>query len=193
MLEPGAKVSTIAKIAERYGVSVFTIHSSWSKHARWPAAVGDGLRNKVYPDVQVDGWVRENRPAVWAAYRQGDQPYSSGGNPEDLLGMREFAQLRADRLGGEPATDDAMYSYIQREVIPKPDRKPGDGLEPEVPGLMWRRASVDRNINEMRGPGNRSSSSRRPAREASQGEDQRQPAATKKAAAKKPGKTVPKK
>lgn len=181
MLAPDANVSSTARIAERFGVSVTTVINSWAKHERFPRPEGEARRNRVYPDRLVDAWVREYRPAVWAAYQQGDQPYRSGDNPDELLDMREFARLRAERVGAEPAADDAMYSYINRGVIPKPDRKPGDGREPEVSTLMWRRSTVDGHINDSRGRGNRTNSSRRPAGESAQGEAEHRPAPAKKA------------
>ena len=180
MLASDANTSSTKTIAARFGVSVTTVINNWIKDPRFPPAAGDARRNRTYPDAEVAAWVRECRPAVWAAYQQGDEPYRSGEDPEELVDMREFAQLRAARVGGEPAADEAMYSYITRKVIPEPDRKPGDGHTPEVSGLMWRRATVDRHIGEMRGRGNRSGSSRRPA-----GEAERTAAPAKKTAAKK--------
>jgi len=188
MLASDANTSSTKTIAARYGVSVTTVINNWTKDPRFPGAEGDARRNRTYPDAKVADWVRECRPAVWAAYQQGDQPYRSGDDPDELVDMGEFARLRAARVGAEPAADEAMYSYINRKVIPEPDRKPGDGRTPEVSGLMWMRSTVDRHINEMRGRGNRTSSSRRPGGAAAQAEAERTPAPVKKSAAKKTAK-----
>jgi hypothetical protein len=188
MLAPDANVSSTARIAERFGVSVTTVINAWARHDRFPRPVGEARRNRVYPDPLVEAWVRENRPVVWAAYQQGDQPYRSGENPDELLDMREFARLRAERVGGEPAADVAMHSYINRGVIPKPDRKPGDGREPDVSRIMWKRSTVDRHLDESRGRGNYGRGSRGPASESAQGEAEPGPTPAKKTTAAKAAK-----
>lgn len=189
MLASDANASSTKTIAARFGVSVTTVINNWIKHERFPLSVGDARRNRTYPDREVEAWVRENRPAVWAAYQQGDAPYRSGDDPDELVDMREFARLRAARVGGEPAADEAMYSYITRKVIPDADRKPGDGGTPDVSTLKWKRSTVDQHIGAMRGRGNHTNSSRRPAAGAdAQGEAESKPAPAKKSAAKKPAK-----
>ncbi|MBR7830889.1 hypothetical protein KDK95_31585 [Actinospica sp. MGRD01-02] len=185
MLASDANASFTKTIAARFGVSVTTVINNWIKHERFPSAVGDARRNRTYPDREVEAWVREYRPAVWAAYQQGDAPYRSGDDPNELVDMREFARLRAARVGGEPAADEAMYAYITRKVIPDADRKPGDGGTPDVSTLKWKRSTVDQHIGAMRGRGNHTNSSRRPAAGAAA---EGAPAPAKTSAAKKSAK-----
>ena len=157
MLRPGIAYSAVKILAERYDVPVYTFYA-WARGEGFPEGEG-GARKKVYPDLEVDAWLKKNRPLVWAKANE-TEPFSSGGNPEDLLNTQDFAKIRADRYGGKPASDASMRFYEYNGWIPKPDRTPGDGLSPEVPVKMWRRTTIDAHVGSMKGPGNHSPEAR---------------------------------
>ena len=155
MIPAGTEVSTTKAIAERYRVDADTV-VNWAAHEQFPRAAGSP-RRRTFPDAEVDAWVQRHRPAIWRqAHDDADEPFVSEGDPEDLLDIREFAELRARRTGrAQPATPNAMLSYLSRGQIPQPDRVPGDGLSPQVAAKMWYRRTVDRHVGGLKGSGNR--------------------------------------
>ena len=157
MLRPGVAYSAVKTLAERYDVPVYTFYA-WARGEGFPEGEG-GARKKVYPDLDVDAWVKKNRPLVWVK-ANATEPFSSGGDPKDLLTAQEFAKIRAERYGKEPVTDATMRYYQNNGWIPRPDRTPGDGLSPEVPVQMWYRETIDAHVGEMKGSGNHSSDAR---------------------------------
>ena len=158
MLRPGVAFSPAKVLAERYQTTVETFYT-WARMASFPRGEG-GTRKKVYPDLEVEAWVKAHRPLVWAALIQSTEPFSSGGDPDDLLNIEEFATIRGKRYGREPVPASTMRSYLTNGWIPRPDRTPDDGLSPSVPVRMWYRRTVDSHVGSMKGPGNRNGAPR---------------------------------
>lgn len=151
MIPAGTAVSTAKAIAARYRVGRSTV-ANWTAHPDFPEASGSP-RRRTYPDARVDAWVKQHRFALWRAAN--GEPFVSTGDPADLLDVREFAHLRAQRTGRAPASPGAMMSYVSRRQIPAPDRAPDDGKTPTVAAYMWLRSTVDAHVSSLKGPGNR--------------------------------------
>ncbi|WDN56205.1 hypothetical protein [Streptomyces clavuligerus] len=157
---------TVTKISERYGVPLSTIRR-WTKtkekregrtvlRAAFPAPLDNDSAEVVFPPGDVDNWVRQNRPHVWAAYT-GSGPVLVNplpeGDPLDLLDSQDFAELLGMTTRGEPLLRSTIAAYHGRGQIPFADRTSGDGKKPEVFSDHWYRRTVERFILSRRGSG----------------------------------------
>lgn len=140
-------------IALRYGVSEAAArHWTTIKDKRdgrkvvrraFPASLSD--RSLVYAPKDVDAWVRDNRPHVWATYTGTGPTLVSPlpeGDPLDLLDIYDFAEVLGMATRGEPLARETIHAYHARGQIPYADRTAGDGKKPEVFSDHWFRQTV---------------------------------------------------
>ncbi|MEV4506726.1 hypothetical protein [Streptomyces klenkii] len=76
------------------------------------------------------------------------------GSPTDLLTLKEIAELDAAARGrSKPLALSSLANYRSRGLLAKPDRLPGDELEPEVAEAKWFRSTAYEFINSRRKTG----------------------------------------
>ncbi|MEU5958140.1 hypothetical protein [Streptomyces sp. NPDC047525] len=157
---------TLKEIGPRYGVPVPT-GEAWS---RVEAKGEDGrivrrpfpdplrTRPRVWDQHEVDDWVREARPHVWASF-MGTGPVLLNplpeGDPRDLLDVDDFAEIWGIATRGAPLEPGTVSAYHNRGQIPYADRTPDDGLSPRVLSYHWYRETVYDVISSRRGKGNK--------------------------------------
>ncbi|MCG7524013.1 hypothetical protein MHW47_06095 [Streptomyces sp. OfavH-34-F] len=82
------------------------------------------------------------------------------GEPGDLLTLREIGEIDGEARGrGKATTISTLKNYQSRKLLAKPDRLPGDDLEPAVEEPMWFRSTAYRFI---RRPGRLGAAARAP-------------------------------
>ncbi|MGW1163822.1 hypothetical protein ACWD48_37810 [Streptomyces sp. NPDC002519] len=112
---------------------------------------------RAWDQDEVDDWVKEARPHVWAAFK-GTGPVLLNplpeGDPRDLLDVDDFAAVWGVATRGEPLARETVTSYHTRGQIPYADRTPDDGKKPRVLSYHWYRETVYDVITSRRGPGN---------------------------------------
>lgn len=112
---------------------------------------------RVWDQDQVDDWVRQARPHVWAAFT-GSGPALLNplpeGDPRDLLDVDDFAEVWGNATRGEPLERNTIFSYHNRGQIPFADRTPDDGKTPRVLSYHWYRETVYDVVTSSRGRGN---------------------------------------
>ncbi|MGW7196143.1 hypothetical protein [Streptomyces chryseus] len=155
----------LEEIGPRYGVPKPT-GVSWTRvkekreggkavRRAFPAPLRTGPR--VWASDEVDAWVKEFRPHVWAAYT-GSGPVLANplpeGDPQDLLDVDDFAEVWGMATRGEPVARETINAYHNRGQIPFADRTPDDGKTPRVLEYHWYRKTVYDVITSRRGPGN---------------------------------------
>ncbi|TGB15485.1 hypothetical protein [Streptomyces sp. MZ04] len=156
---------TADQIGPRYGVPADT-GLNWIKVK---AKVKDGkvvrrsfpapLRTapRVWEKNEVDDWVKEARPHVWAAFK-GTGPVLLNplpeGDPRDLLDVDDFAEVWGNATRGEPLARQTIFAYHNRGQIPYADRVPDDGKTPRVLSYHWYRETVYDFITSRPGSGN---------------------------------------
>ncbi|MER5549972.1 hypothetical protein ABT072_48205 [Streptomyces sp. NPDC002589] len=156
---------TAEMIGPRYGVSEHT-GLQWVKvmekregdeviRRAFPAPLR--TRPRTYDQHQVDAWVKEHRPHVWAAFK-GTGPALANplpeGDPLDLLDIYDFAEVMGMATRGEPLARETIASYHSRGQIPYADRTPEDSKTPRVLQDHWFRRTVYEFVLSRRGPGN---------------------------------------
>jgi hypothetical protein len=158
---------TLESIALRYGVSESTARQ-WTKvkekregrrilRRAFPTPLNDRSGVQAYAPNDIDAWVRENRPHVWAAYT-GTGPKLVNplpeGDPLDLLDIYDFAEVLGMSTRGEPLARETITAYHARGQIPYADRTAGDGKKPEVYSDHWYRRTVYEVVLNRKGTGN---------------------------------------
>ncbi|MFI1258991.1 hypothetical protein ACH4U6_35170 [Streptomyces netropsis] len=68
------------------------------------------------------------------------------GHPEDLLDIDDYRTIWGNATRGEPVERVTLSKYTSVGHLPKADRVPDDGLEPEVLKPMWLRKTVNKSI-----------------------------------------------
>ncbi len=157
MIPADGDVDTVKSIAQRFAVDEDTVRG-WVVQPGFPPHVGSE-RKRLFAASKVDAWVLEHRPLDYAAAT--GEPYTSGGDPNDLLDPDDFAVARAARLGRPAVSAATISGYVTRALLPAPDRRPGDGKKPPVARNSWYRRTVDAHLAQMRGRGNRSGEARK--------------------------------
>ncbi|WP_435060166.1 hypothetical protein [Streptomyces sp. bgisy060] len=160
-------VLTRATIGARYGVSEHT-GRQWTKitekredgrllRRAFPAPLEVRSDEPAYAPSDVDAWVREHRPHVWAAFK-GTGPALVNPLPEgdllDLLDIFDFAEVLGMATRGKPLARETITAYHARGQVPYADRTAGDGKKPEVFSDHWYRRTVYEFVLSRRGPGN---------------------------------------
>ncbi|MCX4792020.1 hypothetical protein OG369_41770 [Streptomyces sp. NBC_01221] len=155
----------LEEIGPRYGAPKHT-GVSWTRvkvkredgkvvRRAFPAPLRTGPR--AWASAEVDAWVKEYRPHVWAAYT-GAGPVLANplpeGDPQDLLDIDDFAEIWGIATRGEPLARETVNSYHNRGQIPFADRTPDDGKTPRVLEYHWYRKTVYDVITSRRGRGN---------------------------------------
>ncbi|MEU6352162.1 hypothetical protein ABZ896_22980 [Streptomyces sp. NPDC047072] len=156
---------TLEQLGPRYGSPVAT-GVSWTRAEERreggrvvQRAFPQPLRRnpRVWDQDDVDAWVEEARPHVWASFT-GSGPALVNplpeGNPRDLLDVNDFAEVWGNATRGEPLEPGTVASYHSRGQIPFADRAPDDGKTPRVLSYHWYRQTVYDVITSRRGMGN---------------------------------------
>lgn len=150
--QPSGELLIVAEIAEDYGVPKPTAYN-WTKDAEFPQGV-DTADGRAWDGGLVEAWVRRRRAKTWGAARGVDvMPALPEGDPDDLLDIVDFGRIWGEMNGRDPIPASTMYPYMSRGQIVEPDRRPGDGREPEVPAPRWRRATVYEFLRNRPGKG----------------------------------------
>ncbi|MEU7540133.1 hypothetical protein AB0B30_39485 [Streptomyces narbonensis] len=163
----GHDALTAATIGARYGVSEQT-GRQWTTvrekregrkilRRAFPAPLDSRSAEAEYAPGDVDAWVRENHPHVWAVYT-GTGPALVNplpeGDPLDLLDIYDFAEILGMATRGEPLARETITAYHARGQVPYVDRTSGDGKKPEVFSDHWYRRTVYEFVLSRRGSGN---------------------------------------
>ncbi|MFZ3491841.1 hypothetical protein ACODT5_01125 [Streptomyces sp. 5.8] len=114
-------------------------------------------RPRVYDQGQVDMWVEEHRPHVWAAFKGTGPALRSPlpeGDPLDLLDIYDVAEVVGMATRGEPLARETIAAYHSRGQIPFADRTAEDGKTPSVHQDHWYRRTVYEFVRSRRGSGN---------------------------------------
>ena len=162
-------VITRQGMREKYGVSA-TVVVGWISRPGFPdllgtvppPAPGRGRPLEQYDEAAVDAWVQVHEKQVWLTTHEGPEAAREAarrrlppGDPQDLLDLDDFAVILGEFNRGEAVGRRAMRSYRSRGQIPAADRRPGDGLTPEVYEEMWYRSTVDEHVLNQAGTGMR--------------------------------------
>ncbi|MFD9052466.1 hypothetical protein [Streptomyces zaomyceticus] len=153
---PPSVTESRSEMAKRFDMT-FNAVDAWTKAparrdtsgkvvaAAFPPPVSEGQ----WDAKAVDEWVRVHRPRVWTAYTGGEPQFAKplpAGDPKDLLNISEYGVIRGNAISGKPASRRTMQSYLLREQIAAPDRRPGDRKRPEVFEPMWYRETIYQEI-----------------------------------------------
>ncbi|MGH8792631.1 MAG: helix-turn-helix transcriptional regulator [Stackebrandtia sp.] len=111
---------TYREIADTYGRSVKTIYERWTKNPLWPEPIGKRGRFLEFDADAVAAVAEVETP----------QPQQMDGDPDDLLTVREIAEI-----SDPPVTEATLRSYISKGLWPDPD-KVLDGVK------LWHRSTA---------------------------------------------------
>ncbi|WP_051715401.1 hypothetical protein [Streptomyces sp. NRRL S-475] len=155
---------TAEMIGPRYGVSEYT-GLQWvevkekregDKVIRQAFPAPRRTQPRTYDQHEVDAWVEQHRPHVWAAFK-GTGPALvhdlPEGDPRDLLDIYDFAEVLGMTTRGEALARETVHAYHARGQVPRADRTADDGKKPRVFQDHWYRETVYRFILSRRGPG----------------------------------------
>ncbi|GHG22666.1 hypothetical protein ACFFSH_28970 [Streptomyces filamentosus] len=153
---PPSVTESRSEMAKRFDMT-FNAVDAWTKAPERRDTSGKVVAAAFPPPVSegqwdakaVDEWVRVHRPRVWTAYTGGEPQFAKplpAGDPKDLLNITEYGVIRGNAISGKPASRRTMQSYLLREQIAAPDRRPGDRKRPEVFEPMWYRETIYQEI-----------------------------------------------
>ncbi|MFC7951330.1 hypothetical protein [Streptomyces sp. NPDC057385] len=147
------KQTTVEKIAKRYHVSGSTA-ASWTLEETFPPCLDKGWgKTQLYDEAAVDEWVLEHKPEAWVVAHPKQKEKATAlpaGGPKDLLPLRHIGVLEGRFLSREPTPVATLRTYISRGVLARPDRRAGDGGQPEVTEDMWFRETAYNYITRPR-------------------------------------------
>lgn len=146
------EILTSGEIAQKYKVTAAQV-VYWTEMEGFPEGWPTGPGRTLVRDAgEVDDFLREYLPVYWARGQASDNPYGlPEGNPKDLLSLKDIGELEAMALGREkPVPTMTLRGYLSKGTMPKPDRAPGDGQQPEVTERMWFRQTAYDWVNRPR-------------------------------------------
>ncbi|MGW1616035.1 hypothetical protein ACWCQZ_42620 [Streptomyces sp. NPDC002285] len=147
------KQTSLEKVAKRYKVSGSTA-ASWSLEPTFPPLLDKGWgKTQLYDEAAVDEWVLEYKPEAWVAAHPKQKERAtalSAGSPTDLMPLKHIGVLEGRFLSREATPVATLRTYISRGVLPRPDRRAGDGGEPKVDQDMWFRRTANAYITRQR-------------------------------------------
>ncbi|MFZ3491833.1 hypothetical protein ACODT5_01085 [Streptomyces sp. 5.8] len=141
------KQTTLEKIAKRYGVSGSTA-TSWSLEPSFPGFLGKGWgKTQLYDEATVDEWVLDNKPEAWVVAHPKQKEKATAlpaGDPNDLMPLKRIGELEGRFLSRQATPVATLRTYISKDILARPDRRPDDGGSPAVEQDMWfRRTAYD--------------------------------------------------
>ncbi|MFJ6438211.1 hypothetical protein, partial [Streptomyces sp. NPDC091416] len=162
------KQTTVQRIAKRYQVSNSTA-ASWTLEPTFPSSPDKGWgKTQLYDEGAVDEWVLEHKPEAWVVAHPNQKEKATAlpaGGPRDLLPLRHIGVLEGRFLSRESTPVKTLRTYISRGVLARPDRRAGDGRQPEVSEDMWFRETAYAYITRPRPVRRKTGKSDAPRRE----------------------------